>query len=140
MSRAGAAPGIPESVERIDWDDAAAELDARGHARVRGLLDADACRALTALWDDPARFRKRIELAQHRFGGGGAYQYFAYPLPEAVEALRRALYPPLARIAHARAERLGAPLRFPPDHARFLARCRRARQTRPTPLLLRYGP
>jgi len=140
MSRAGDAPGIPERVERIDWDGAAAELDARGHARVRGLLDADECRALAALWDDPARFRKRVDLAQHRFGGGGAYQYFAYPLPEAVAALRRALYPPLARIANAWQARLGASGRFPPDHERFLARCRRARQARPTPLLLRYGP
>jgi hypothetical protein len=137
--RAAAAPATAGRVAAVDWDAAAAELDARGHARLRGLLDPDACRALAALWDDPARFRKRVDLAQHRFGGGGAYQYFAYPLPAAVEALRRELYPPLARIANAWQRRLAATPPFPPDHARFLARCRRARQLRPTPLLLRYG-
>ena len=134
------ASAIEERVRARDWQRVAEELDLRGHARLPGLLREDECRALSALWGDPGRFRKRVDLAQHRFGGGGAYQYFAYPLPGPVEALRRALYPPLARIANAWQERLGATPGFPPTHERFLARCRRERQTRPTPLLLRYGP
>ncbi len=35
---------------------------------------------------------------------------------------------------------MGVSVRYPAEHDAFLARCREADQTRPTPLLLRYGP
>ena len=53
--------------------------------------------------------------------------------------LRAALYPPLATLANSWAERLGDDIRYPATLRAFLERCHRAGQTRPTPLMLRYG-
>jgi len=116
-----------------------AALDDRGFARVPGLLTAAECRALRALYDDPARFRSRVVMQRHGFGSG-EYQYFADPLPPPVAALRRAFYPLLAPVADRWQERLGRPGRFPPTLDGYLAQCRAAGQTRPTPLMLKYGP
>jgi hypothetical protein len=122
----------------IDWPLAAASLDARGFAVLPGLLDAPACEALRESYDNDTLFRSRVVMQRHGFGRG-EYRYFAYPLPEPVARLRAALYPPLAQVANRWQERLGSALRFPPRHAEFIERCHAAGQTRPTPLLLRYG-
>jgi hypothetical protein len=130
---------IRERVGRLDVEALAADLDAAGHARIPGLLGAAECRALRRLWDDPDRFRKHVDLARHRFGEGGSYRYFARPLPPLVAALRRHLYPPLARIANTWHERLGDPRRFPRALPGLARRCREHGQAEPTPLLLDYG-
>ena len=114
-------------------------LDARGWAILPGLIDPATCADLAAGYDDDALFRSRIVMARHGFGRG-AYGYFAYPLPQPVTDLRAALYPRLQPIANRWAERLGSDVRYPAAHADFLARCHAAGQSRPTPLLLRYGP
>ena len=118
-------------------DRLAADLTEHGYATVP-LLDAAICRELTALYDDDARFRSRVVMQRHNFGRG-EYKYLAYPLPEPVAAVRAALYPPLAAIANAWRAALGEAARFPPALDEFLAECHAAGQTRPTPLLLRYG-
>jgi hypothetical protein len=94
---------------------------------------------MAGLYGDDRRFRKTIDMERQRFGRG-EYRYFARPLPAEVESLRRAFYPPLARIANAWQERLGAEERFERSLAAFLRRCAVSGQQRPTPLLLRYGP
>lgn len=124
----------------LDEADTAAALDRDGHAVLPGLLTAQACSALAALYDAPATtFRSRVVMARHGYGQG-EYQYFARPLPALVQSLREDLYPPLARIAATWAERLNETFRFPATQAALAVACAEAGQTRPTPLLLRYGP
>ena len=122
----------------IDWTAAEEALDSQGYARLPGLLAPADCAALIPTWDYRERFRSEVVMARHGYGRG-AYRYFDHPLPDRVADLRRTLYPPLAAIANDWAEALGTGLIYPPDHEAFLARCREAGQTRPTPLLLRYG-
>ena len=78
-------------------------------------------------------------MAKHGFGKG-EYKYFAYPLPEPIVALRRGLYARLAPLADRWNAAMGISVRYPGHHEAFLKRCHEAGQTRPTPLLLRYGP
>ena len=120
-----------------DWPRSHAELDERGCATIAPLLSATECDRLTAAYDGEG-FRSRIVMARHGFGRG-EYQYFAHPLPPLVAALRGRLYAGLAPVANAWAARLGG-AGYPRTHPDFLAQCHAAGQTRPTPLLLRYGP
>ncbi|WP_029936790.1 2OG-Fe(II) oxygenase [Sphingomonas sp. UNC305MFCol5.2] len=123
----------------IDWTAAAEALDTNGWAVLPRLLDPTACDRLAALYDAPEHFRSHVIMARHGFGRG-EYRYFAYPLPDPVQDLRTRLYPPLAGIANRWHARMGLERRFPAAHADWLAECHAAGQTRPTPLLLRYGP
>ena len=130
--------GIAGRVGALDWARLAARLDDEGHAVVESLLTPDECAALTGLYDVDTRFRSRVVMARHGFGLG-EYKYFAHPLPETVGALRTSLYPGLAEVANRWSGALGLAERYPDDHAAFLDRCHRSGQTKPTPLLLRYG-
>jgi uncharacterized protein len=126
-----AAPGL-------DWASIAAELDERGCATVPALLDQAECASLASIYDDDARFRSRVAMARHGFGRG-EYKYLAYPLPPLVASLRARLYPPLAGIANRWSAALDVATRYPATLDEFLARCHRAGQAKPTPLLLSYG-
>jgi hypothetical protein len=114
-------------------------LDPHGCAVLPSILTADECAALAATYNDDGFFRSRIIMSRHGFGRG-EYKYFAYPLPEKVASLRQWLYPELASVANHWNEALGHSTRFPEHHPDFLARCHQAGQTKPTPLLLQYGP
>src|SRR6185295_13894578 len=123
----------------LDWRQVAHELDAHGFAVTGAFLSAETCAQLVESYDDEARFRSKIVMARHGFGQG-EYKYFAAPLPATVAALRSGFYPPLAEIANRWNENLGIAVRFPAKLDEFLARCHKAGQRRPTPLLLKYGP
>jgi hypothetical protein len=131
--------GIEQRVEAIDWPRVQADLDAQGWAILPKLLSPAEAGCIAGLYSHDDGFRSRVVMASHGFGRG-EYRYFSYPLPPLIEALRTAAYPRLAPIANGWQARMGKEVRFPDDHAAFLARCHAAGQTRPTPLLLEYGP
>jgi uncharacterized protein len=118
---------------------ALADLDSHGCAVLNGILSPDECTALAETYTRDELFRSRIVMSRHGFGRG-EYKYFSYPLPEKITALRECLYPELAKVANRWNEALGVATRFPERHEDFLARCHEAGQTKPTPLLLQYGP
>ena len=129
---------IDSRVQAYAWDDIAAHLDAHGWAMLDGLLSPEECRAIAELYEGGGRFRSTVVMARHGFGRG-EYKYFAYPLPALIADLRTSLYPRLAPIADRWNEAMGIDVRYPAEHAEFVERCHAAGQTRPTPLLLRYG-
>jgi hypothetical protein len=130
---------IADRVDRLHWDDIGAGLDDVGVAPTGSVLTVPECRALVAIYGDDARFRSTIDMARHRFGEG-QYRYFDHPLPEVVAELRAAFWPHLLPIARTWAERRGQPAPWPDGLEDWLDRCHEAGQTRPTPLMLRYGP
>ncbi|MGZ3409493.1 MAG: 2OG-Fe(II) oxygenase [Xanthobacteraceae bacterium] len=137
ITRSGrpSAARIPE----LDWARISTDLDAHGCALTESLLSAKECAAIAELYPLDTPFRSRVIMARHGFGRG-EYKYFSYPLPDNIAALRTALYPPLAEIANRWNAAMGMDVRYPETHAEYLKRCHKAGQTRPTPLLLKYGP
>jgi len=128
----------PASVAALDWVRIGDDLAAYGCATFGPVLSAEQCSALAALYPQDGLFRSRVIMARHGFGRG-EYKYFAYPLPDVIATLRAELYPPLAAIANRWNRELGIDVAYPETHAAYLARCKRAGQSKPTPLLLQYG-
>jgi uncharacterized protein len=127
-----------DALAGLDWTPIGDELDANSCVVLKGVLSAGDCQDVAGLYGDDEKFRSRVVMARHGFGRG-EYKYFAHPLPPLVTELRETLYAPLAAIANRWNEALGIETRFPERHAAFLNRCHRAGQTKPTPLVLRYG-
>src|SRR6202142_3642485 len=130
---------VAARVAAIDWEQRRRHLDTQGCAGLKGLLSAEECRALAALYPDDGHFRSRVVMGRHGFGRG-EYKYFSYPLPSVIAELRPALYAQLYGIANRWNEAMGIDIRYPEGHDAFLKRCHAAGQVRPTPLLLQYGP
>ncbi len=134
---ASLAAELERRLKALDWDAAGRSLDERGYTTIPALLTPAQCAALSAMYDERERFRSRVVMERVRFGVG-EYKYFAPPLPPLVSALRAAIYPYLAPIANRWRRAMGRDELYPAELERFLEICRRAGQTKPTPLLLRY--
>ncbi|WP_224543982.1 2OG-Fe(II) oxygenase [Mesorhizobium sp. CA16] len=121
-----------------DWRALVSDLNAHGCAVLPGMLSAEECADIAALYPHEEHFRSHVVMARHGFGKG-EYRYFKYPLPDLIEGLRTALYPRLAPVANDWNEKMGVAQRYPAEHAAFLKRCHDEGQVKPTPLLLQYG-
>lgn len=124
--------------EACDWVNVGRLLDSNGYAVLPGLLTAEQCDDLAALYPQEEGFRSRVVMARHGFGRG-EYKYFSYPLPPLLHQLRHALYPRIVPVANRWNQRLGIDVRYPDGLDEYLRRCHQAGQTRPTPLILQYG-
>ena len=116
--------------------------DRTRHVWLRGRAEAsepEECRRLAGLYGEEARFRTRVVMAAHGFGRG-EIQIFRRPVAAAGgRATSRALSAPGA--GRRSLERGDGHRRLLSVRARGVPRALpRAGQTRPTPLLLRYGP
>jgi uncharacterized protein len=133
------APQWRQRVEAADWDAVAAEINEVGGALLPELLTPDECAAVRDLYSDDGLFRRTIDMSRHRYGQG-EYRYFKQPYPQPIDALKQALYPRLLPIARDWWTKLGREAPWPDSFDEWLKMCHRAGQTKPTALLLRYGP
>ncbi len=122
-----------------DWASVGAELDDLGCALLPRLLTSCDARKLIELYDRDEAFRSTVIMGRHGFGQG-EYRYLVAPLPAAVDELRHALYPHLLPVARDWYTKVGRSTPWPDTLDEWLAMCHRAGQTKPTPLILRYGP
>lgn len=128
---------IAQHVDSLDWPVLQVELHNYGYTVAKGLLSAEDCTDLAAMFKEDAAFRKHVVMQEHGYGRG-EYKYWAYPLPELVASLREALYSRLAGVANVWSALMKTGIPYPATHREYLERCHAAGQTRPTPLLLQY--
>lgn len=123
----------------LDWAGIRDSLHRDGFVIVPGVLSSVECAAMIEMYDDPAFYRKTVDMHRYRFGSG-EYKYFRYPLPGVVGLLRESIYPEIVPVANRWMEESGPGVRFPLRHEELRARCAAAGQELPTALILRYGP
>ncbi|HWA33173.1 MAG TPA: 2OG-Fe(II) oxygenase [Cyclobacteriaceae bacterium] len=124
-------------LDKSDWVLACQSLNEKGFARLPRLLSSDECNYFSGLYDEVGIYRNTINMKRYRFGMG-EYKYFSYPLPAALESMRKYLYQPLVPLANEWMQCLSVEKSFPSSHTDLIHQCQQAGQTRPTPLILKY--
>lgn len=116
----------------LDWDRITEDLALQGFAITGPLLTPAECNDISSGYEDDTAFRSTVVMSRHGFGRG-QYRYYNYPLPQRIQKLREEFYSRLAPLASAWGQT------YPDNLSELLTHCHSAGQTRPTPLLLRYG-
>lgn len=127
-----------QTIEQQDWNKISDRLNENGYAVVNKVLTVAECENLVQQYDHPELYRKTINMERYRFGSG-EYKYFNYPLPAIIEQVRQSVYPYLAPVANNWMKALNSTKQFPQSLTELLEQCHAHHQTRPTPLILKYG-
>ncbi len=130
---------LAERLRRLDWGQLSDRLTRDGYVLMPGMIEPSICDRLSNVFDEDTLFAKTVVMDRPDFGSG-VYRYFRAPIPVEVDNLRRGMYPHVARIANGWQRLLGETEWFPPEWEGFREECERAGQTKPTPILLKYGP
>ena len=126
-------------VDDLDWSELDAQLDDGATPSPPVLLERGRVRASWPVCSTAAGFARRSTW-RATASATAATATSTTRCPSSIPALRAAFYAHLAPIANRWSERLrGDTPTFPLAHEELLERCRDAGQTRPTPLILRYG-
>jgi hypothetical protein len=128
---------ITKTNSKIDWSKVTREMHEKGYALVSGVMPSEQCDEFVKNYDN-SNYRKTVVMERHRFGIG-EYKYFDHPLPDLIQTVREEVYPHLAPVANTWAERLNMTVRFPSKFTELQKLCRDNGQTKPTPLILKYG-
>ncbi|GLE50900.1 2OG-Fe(II) oxygenase [Mycobacterium montefiorense] len=126
-------------VDAADWEAVAADMNDVGGALLPELITPAECASVIDLYPDDSLFRTIVDMGRHRYGQG-EYRYFKRPYPRPIEDLKQALYPRLLPIARDWWTKLGRETPWPDSLDEWLEMCHSAAQTKPTALMLKYGP
>jgi len=128
-----------QDIRSFDWTSITESLNDTGYALIPKLISDEDCQNLIDSYSDNAAYRKTVVMERYRYGLG-EYRYFNYPLPPLVQKLRQAVYPMLAPVANNWMRVLNIDKLFPATHEELQQLCHEAGQTKPTALILKYGP
>ena len=129
---------IQQRIDLLNWDGITEDMNANGYASAPKVLTAKECDEFISQYNNQALYRKTINMERYRFGLG-EYKYYQYPLPGLIQQLREGIYPKLAPIANNWMRVLNIDQHFPESLTQLLELCHAQSQTRPTPLILKYG-
>ncbi|MBV9318862.1 MAG: 2OG-Fe(II) oxygenase, partial [Mycobacterium sp.] len=132
-------PSKQKCVGSGDWEAITAAVNDYGGALLPRLVTAAEAARLRNLYTSDELFRATVDMERHRYGAG-QYRYLHAPYPEPIEDLKQALYPRLLPIARDWWAKLGRADPWPNTLDEWLDICHAAGQTKPTALLLKYGP
>ncbi len=129
---------IAKRIAQLDWNSIRTNLDTGGCATTGAVLAPAECARLAESYDTDALFRSRVVMARHGFGSGDT----STSPTNCPSRWRRCARHSIRGWRRSRTDgrwRWGARPRIPPSTPPIIERCHAAGQTRPTPLLLRYG-